>query len=466
MNSQNWHVEFNPQKFLSRVSWEKLVERNVAFNESVISDAKSPCILCKKSYSTGILLNNKSFLCKHCYTEVETISYPEKYETLRRNYLVANEARKIAWQTFKERFEYNSQVNNFVYFGWASILLAFVNPMFLILSAVLLTIGYEKNESNKRKLIEWDNLKSRWEQSYPEGKEPELKHFHDPSAFLSERDQLILKVFNHWPGYPPFWKYLRSIVLTKDSNRCQVTGCPSRLQLHVHHMRAVSDGGTHTPDNLVTLCDFHHALEPEKGHERIWGNIKTQHFTLVCAHERGNRGSDGIHAVRAHLRRLQLITQDELHALTKTYGFYCPDCREPDLKITLLSDKNIIKAECPACGKSSDGAQQLTEESGPRLAEILGIGRNQGRWTARWDMLVERKGAVWGTWSGHVVSAKRKQHKEQLEIKKSAPLCPKCGSAMQLKIPRKTDSWKAFWGCTHYSTTGCKGSARYSSKNR
>ena len=88
--------------------------------------------------------------------------------------------------------------------------------------------------------------------------------------------------------------------------------------------RAETNDGMHTPENLVSLCDFHHALEPEKGHERIWGNIKTRYFTLVCDHERSNRVSDGTHAVRAHLRRLQLVSLDELRELTKTYGFSCP----------------------------------------------------------------------------------------------------------------------------------------------
>jgi len=466
MTAETWHTDFNPQRFLSRVSLAQLIERNEAYNESSVTDAKSPCILCRGAPARGILLNDKSFLCHQCYSEVAMISYPERYEALRRQFLIAREARRLAWESFREKFEHKSEESSLVFLGWASLLLALANSAFLMLTAILLVIGYSKNGTNKRKSEEWLIRKSSWEKANPEPSEPELKHFHDPLAYLTEKDQLVLKIFNHWPGYPPFWKYLRSVVIGRDSNRCQVTGCPSRLELHVHHMRPVAGGGTHTPDNLVSLCDFHHALEPDKGHERIWGDIKTRYFTLVSGHERSNRASHGTHAVRAHLRRLQLVTLAELHELTKTYGFCCPSCSETKIKFTLFADKNIVRVECPRCNKSTEGTQQLTEETGPMLAEILAVSRNKGRWKARWDMLAERTSATWGVWSGQTVSAKRKAHKEKVETSQSAPLCPKCGATMRLKRPWKpSHTWKPFWGCTQFDVTGCKGSAKYVAKN-
>ena len=389
------------------------------------------------------------------------ISYPERYEALWRHFVIAREARRLAWESFSERFEHRSEESSLVVIGWASLFLALVNPGFLLLTAVLLVLGYGKNSASRRKTDEWLSRKSAWEQANPERREPELKHFHDPSAYLSDKDRLVLRVFNHWPGYPPFWKYLRTVVLGRDSNRCQVTGCPSRLELHVHHMSPVADGGAHTPDNLVSLCDFHHALEPDKGHERIWGNIKTRYFTLVCGHERSNRASHGTHRVRAHLRRLQLITLDELRQLTKTYGFCCPSCNETKIKLALFADRNVIRIECPTCNRSVEGAQQLTEETGPKLAEILAVSKNKGRWKARWDMLAERTSATWGVWSGETIREKRKTHKDKVETSKSAPHCPKCGSPMQLKQPwKRSQTWKPFWGCVLYEVTGCKGSVK------
>lgn len=462
MNVQTWHSEFNPQRFLSRVSLDALIERNEAYNKCSVSDSRSPCIFCNGTDSRGILLNDKSFLCQACYVEISMISYPAKYEHQRREYLISAAARKFASQGFHEKYEYRFEESNLVFFGWASLILVFVNPLLLVLTAALLVVGYKKNNTNKRKTEEWLALKLSWEQRNPEPREPELKHFHDPSAELTERDRLVLQVFNHWPGYPPFWKYLRSIVLAKDSNRCQVAGCPSRLELHVHHMQPVSSGGTHTPDNLVSLCDFHHALEPEKGHERIWGNIKTRYFTLVCAHERSNRAGAGTHSVQAHLRRLQLVTIDELNQLNCNYRFCCPSCHVQDIRFVLLPGRNMIRAACHSCNSYTEVAQQLTEESGPLLAEILGVAKNNGRWKARWDILTEHKAAVWGTWRSQAITTRRKQHKVKVETEKSAPVCPKCGAPMRLKRPWKpTHTWSPFWGCTQYDVSGCKGSAKY-----
>jgi len=444
MTVEAWHSEFNPSKFLSRVNLAQLIERNEAYNENHISDAKAPCILCGKTYSIGILLNDKSFLCQQCYSEVALISYPEKYEALRRQFVIAVESRRLAWEGFQKKFEYKSEESALVFLGWLSLPLAFANPAFLILTAILLTIGYTKNSVNKQKTDEWLSRKARWEQNNPEPTAPTLKHFHDPTAQLTQRDRQILKIFNHWPGYPPFWKYLRSVVISRDSNRCQVTGCPSRLGLHVHHMRPVAEGGTHAPDNLVSLCDFHHALEPEKGHERIWANIKTRYFTLVCAHERSNRTNGGVHQVKAHLRRLQLITLDELRELTQTYGFCCPSCGETKIKFFLFAERNLIKVECPTCQKATEGPQQLTEETGPLLAEVLGVTRNKGKWQARWDILSERRNTTWGVWKGSTATAKRRQHKENIEATRSVPVCPKCGSPMKVIRPRPSDKWKAF----------------------
>ncbi len=422
-------------------------------------------MLCGKTYARGILLNNKSFLCQTCYSEVALITYPERYEALRRQFVIATEARRLAWEGFRDRFEYRSQESALVVLGWVSLLLAFANPAFLILTAILVVVGYLNNAVNKQKTDEWLSRKAQWEQSNPVPTEPSLKHFHDPTAELTQRDRLILEIFNHWPGYPPFWKYLRSVVLRRDSDRCQVTGCPSRLELHVHHMRPRAEGGTHSPDNLVSLCDFHHALEPTRGHEKIWGDIKTRYFTLVCAHERTNRASDGTHQVRAHLRRLELVTLDELRELTKTYGFCCPSCGNTRIRFLLYRDRNLIRVECLACQGATEVPQQLTEETGPLLAEVLGVIRNKGRWKARWEMLSERRNTGWGTWSGYAASAERRQHKEKVETTKSAPSCPHCGSPMKVVRPRPMDKWKAFWGCTHYSVTGCKGSARYDPQN-
>jgi hypothetical protein len=46
---------------------------------------------------------------------------------------------------------------------------------------------------------------------------------------------------------------------------CVIDGCSSRYRLEPHHIRRFTDGGSHHPDNLATLCWYHH-------HVAIHGN--------------------------------------------------------------------------------------------------------------------------------------------------------------------------------------------------
>ena len=41
------------------------------------------------------------------------------------------------------------------------------------------------------------------------------------------------------------------------------------------------------------------------------------------------------------------------------------------------------------------------------------------------------------------------------------PICPVCKGKMELKIPKRGQDWKTFWGCTNFKT-GCKGTRKYS----
>ncbi|MDE0168089.1 MAG: HNH endonuclease signature motif containing protein [bacterium] len=50
---------------------------------------------------------------------------------------------------------------------------------------------------------------------------------------------------------------LRRAVLARDDG-CTIDGCTSGYRLEVHHIVPRSQGGTHTEDNLTTLCWYHH----------------------------------------------------------------------------------------------------------------------------------------------------------------------------------------------------------------
>ncbi len=463
METENWHTSFNPQKFLSRVNLEKLIEHNEAYNENKIQKGITPCIICSSKQGPGLLLNDKSYLCKSCFSEVSTISYPEKYENNRRNYLKSKESKRIALAALTELYGYSKEGNPAELFAWLSLALLFVHVGLIVVPVILFLVSSSINASQEKKLKAWNDKQTEWEKLNPDPAEPILKHFHDPQAKLTTKDLKILKVFNNWPGYPPFWKYLRAVVLNRDGNHCQVSGCPSRVTLHVHHQKPVSKGGEHVPNNLVSLCDFHHALEPDEGHERIWGSIKTRYFTIVQGHTRHNRASSGLHNVRSHVRRLELAKENELNEIKRFYSLSCPSCSSENIFITVKDKVNIV---CNACSKKWAGPKELTEETGPRLAELLTVKRNKGIWMARWDMLSSRTSSVFEA----ISSARKAQAKSKSKQKKQKTikdieveeklLCPECGSPMKLMKPKRGQRWKKFWGCSKYWSDGCKGSRR------
>ena len=50
---------------------------------------------------------------------------------------------------------------------------------------------------------------------------------------------------------------IRRFVAWRDGS-CVISGCNSRYRLQPHHIKHRADGGSHNPDNLATLCWFHH----------------------------------------------------------------------------------------------------------------------------------------------------------------------------------------------------------------
>jgi hypothetical protein len=53
---------------------------------------------------------------------------------------------------------------------------------------------------------------------------------------------------------------LRRAILHRDANRCTADGCDSRNRLQTHHIIPWSEGGPTDPDNLITLCWYHHHI--------------------------------------------------------------------------------------------------------------------------------------------------------------------------------------------------------------
>ena len=53
---------------------------------------------------------------------------------------------------------------------------------------------------------------------------------------------------------------LRRFILDRDGPACAIAGCTSRYRLQVHHLTRWIDGGRTDPENLTTVCWFHHQV--------------------------------------------------------------------------------------------------------------------------------------------------------------------------------------------------------------
>lgn len=449
-----WHSRFNPKQFLRGVDLERLLRRNEVFQGNDLVAGTAPCVICGSVGGSVLVLNDRRAVCKTCFERLSFIQYPELYERAWRDYRRLSEARSQARALLIERSGARRLSSLAPIIGVFSLVLLFWKPVLVVVTAACFFVWRFAKKAHEARLAEWD-------QAYPVPREPELRQFHDPEAVLSDYDRKVLSVFDHWPGYPPYWDYLRGVVGNRDGHHCQVSGCPSRLSLHIHHIVSVSKGGAHRPENLISLCDFHHALEPETGHERVWGEVKTRFFTLVHEHVRTNPVNPGWHTVSAHLRRLELVTENDLQGISSYYGFACPSCRTVGLRITVSQQAATVTLGCPACDVQMQGSRQLAEETGPLLAENVLVTRNAGRWTARWETLANRKDAHWGSWTPTPAS-KRRASDERRRLREEQPKCPLCGAGMRVVRPSPGDKWEPFWGCCNYKVNGCRGSAPYS----
>ena len=185
-----WHKQFNPQRFLSRVNIDHFIEHNEAHNESRVDSLARPCILCNGTQGPGLLLNDKSYLCRSCFADVSGVKYPEKDEELRRKYFTQREARGQARDAFVESCGYRKISTFLVAVCWIPLALLYLNIAYIVLPIALFVIYQFAQKKHKRKLSGWDS-------AYPHPVEPKLRHFHDPCAELTRRDRIILKIFNN-----------------------------------------------------------------------------------------------------------------------------------------------------------------------------------------------------------------------------------------------------------------------------
>ena len=90
---------------------------------------------------------------------------------------------------------------------------------------------------------------------------------------VTTENRIPMAYGRHTRTIPPA---LRRAIIHRDHNRCAADGCQSRNRLQVHHITPWSQNGPTDPDNLITLCWYHHHIV-----------IHQQHYTLYRHPEHG-----------------------------------------------------------------------------------------------------------------------------------------------------------------------------------
>lgn len=81
------------------------------------------------------------------------------------------------------------------------------------------------------------------------------------------------------PGRPINWSQRKVYIKARDDYKCTI--CGSSLNLQVHHINPIKNGGSHSKDNLTTLCLECHSKQ--EGHSE---NLKKLHATNVLKKNR------------------------------------------------------------------------------------------------------------------------------------------------------------------------------------
>ena len=109
------------------------------------------------------------------------------------------------------------------------------------------------------------------------------------------------------------WENLKAYAKWRDGYKCRVCGASSRkdpnVKLEVHHIIRRADGGTDTPDNVVTLChDCHEAHH--KGERKLKLKRPLQY-----------KGEAHMNAMRKHLKFLVETVWWRCCKIEWTYGY-------------------------------------------------------------------------------------------------------------------------------------------------
>jgi len=254
--------------------------------------------------------------------------------------------------------------------------------------------------------------------------------------------------FDNWQGtgaekYPPDWRFRSAVVRQRDGDRCQVAGCPSIGVKHVHHLDSISNGGTHALPNLITLCEFHHALMPDHL-EAIGESLDSARFRVRRGHSRRNLVNPGLHDVRPSIVRYVSASKQDIELLVGSFGRPCPRCPHHEFEFSARqeytwaqfnSDGRPISCDwrlvCQNCGCAWYFQGGLLEEIGLILGRLFSQPSNpklasyENAWLEDFDFV-------------------------------EAPACRRTDCLGHQLWRRNRSDGSHFIGCSEYFETGCK----------
>ena len=81
----------------------------------------------------------------------------------------------------------------------------------------------------------------------------------DLSLLFSYTKKDLSSIYDYFLSYPPDWDERRELLINAGGNFC--SKCRRSLNLHVHHIKRLSDGGSNELSNLKLLCETCHSNE-------------------------------------------------------------------------------------------------------------------------------------------------------------------------------------------------------------
>ena len=167
---------------------------------------------------------------------------------------------------------------------------------------------------------------------------------------------------------------VKAYVLSRDEYLCQQCKNSKKSHLHVHHIRFRSDGGTDTPDNLITLCESCH----DKLHKGKLSN--DVHEKLKKKTQSKTKHATEIGIIQSRLKKSDWIFEETFGYETKfkREGLELPKTHYYDAVAVCLADGELIKHLDSVLLKKHVSKGDYQQTSGARSEKTIPTGKLYG----------------------------------------------------------------------------------------